>query len=212
MAGLEVLHEGPGYVVVRKPAGIATELNFDNDTVERRAHTLWRRPNSPKTPFVGIVHRLDRPVGGVLLLARNKSTLRRLNQAFAERRVRKTYVALTEKPLPETAGELRHLLGRDATRRRAVVAPRPGPGVSAAHLRYRLVGEEEGRFRYRIEPISGRFHQIRCQLAAAGAPIVGDAAYGAATAYRPQQICLHAAALSFPGAEGEITVRSEPSF
>lgn len=212
---LQVLHEAPGYVAVSKPAGIATELHYDHDTVAARAQTLWQRPSSPQLAFVGIVHRLDRPVGGVLLLARNKSTLRFLNDAFAERKVRKTYVALTADPLPQTKGNLRHYLARDASNRRAVAYGEPGSKRTESYLRYRLLGREKGgHYRYEIQPVTGRFHQIRCQLAAAGAPIVGDMLYGSAVAVGEHLIRLHATALSFPDPNGGdlVTVTDKTPF
>lgn len=198
MLPLTILYETKGYAVINKPAGIATEKNFDNDTVEARAQVQWRRPRSPKLPFVGIVHRLDRPVSGVLLLAKNKSTLRLLNAAFAEKRVRKIYHTLTTTPLPEAKGELHHYLARDRTGRKAVTSDRPLPNAKASLLRYRLLEEQDGYYRYEIQPVTGRFHQIRAQLAAAGAPIIGDTTYGSEVPYREHQICLHAQTLTFP--------------
>jgi len=199
---LKIIHEGPGYVVIHKPAGIATEKNFDNDTVEARALVQWKRPRSTKTPFVGIVHRLDRPVSGCLLLARNKSTLRLLNQAFADKRVMKTYVALTDAPLPEEKGRLRHYLARDKFGRKAIAATRPLPKAKESVLEYQLLQRTDGGYLYEITPVTGRFHQIRVQLATAGAPIVGDATYGSERIYLPHCICLHAGRLVFPDPAG----------
>lgn len=199
---LDVIHEAPGYVVINKSAGIATEKNFNNDTVEARALVQWRRPRSSKEPFVGIVHRLDRPVSGALLLAKNKSTLRLLNKSFEEKRVQKTYVALTDAPLPTEKGRLKHYLARDTFGRKAIASSRPLPGAKESVLEYRLLQKMDERYLYEIKPITGRFHQIRVQLATAGAPIVGDAAYGSERIYLPNCICLHANLLAFPDPVG----------
>ncbi|MBC6995548.1 RNA pseudouridine synthase [Neolewinella lacunae] len=208
---LEILAEGPRWVVINKPAGIATERNFTNDTVEARAQVQWKRPGSSGSPFVGIVHRLDRPVSGTLLLARNKSTLVFLNEAFARREVTKTYWALTDKPLPAAAGTLRHYLLRDQAARRAVASTRPLPGAQEATLSYQLLAHTGGHFHWEIQLETGRYHQIRAQLAAAGAPILGDAAYGSRRIIAPQAIALHARRLSFPTPEGELlTVEAPP--
>ena len=198
MQPLTVIHEGHRYVVIDKPAGIAVEKHHNYDTVEARAQVQWGRPRSPKTAYVGIVHRLDRPVSGCLLLAQNKSTLRTLNQAFADRRVDKTYLAMTEAPLPADAGELRHYLLRDKFGRKAVAATRPLPGAKESVLRYRRLPLAGRGWLYTVEPVTGRFHQIRVQLATAGAPIVGDALYGARTPHTEHAIRLHAARLDFP--------------
>ena len=81
---LEILQEGPGWTVINKPAGIATEKHFQYDTVEARALKAWKRPGASKPPYVGIVHRLDRVTSGALVLARRKSSLIRLNESFAK--------------------------------------------------------------------------------------------------------------------------------
>ena len=206
---LTVLHEGNRYVAVSKPAGIATERNFTNDTVEARALAQFRRPRSLKAPFVGIVHRLDRPTSGVLLLALNKSTLLALNQAFTDRRVRKTYYAVTDQLLPERRGRLRHYLGRDRTGRRAVASTRPLPGAKEATLDYELLDTHDGLHTYAVRPLTGRFHQIRAQFAALGCPLFGDAAYGSGRLLGAHHIALHAGELTFPdpttGADTTVT-------
>ncbi|THH40326.1 RluA family pseudouridine synthase [Neolewinella litorea] len=195
---LNILMEGPGWSVIDKPAGIATERHFQYDTVEARAQELWSRPNAKKPGFVGIVHRLDRATSGALVLARNKSTLVRLNEAFAARQATKVYWAVTDRPLPESKGRLRHYLIRNPNNKLAVASTRPVPGGKEATLEYRLLREEKGLYLYEVRPQTGRFHQIRCQLAAAGAPIVGDHAYGSVRPFREHCIALHARILGFP--------------
>lgn len=184
-------------MVINKPASIATEQHFNYDTVEARAQVQWKRPRSLKPAYVGIVHRLDRPVSGALLLAKNKSTLRLLNEAFAAKAVQKTYWAVTERPLPAEAGELRHYIARDRMGKKAIAATRPIPGAKEARLRYRLRFTKNGRYHWEITPVTGRFHQIRVQLATAGAPIVGDATYGSPLPLSPDCIALHAQSLGF---------------
>ena len=203
---LDVLREGPGWVVVNKPAGIATERHFQYATVESLAAELWARPKASKPPYVGIVHRLDRVTSGALLLARRKSTLVRLNAAFANGRVSKIYLAATEKPLPATAGRLRHFLGRNPVNRLAVAADRPLPGAKEALLEYRELEASGAGHLYEVRLLTGRFHQIRAQFAAAGAPLIGDAPYGSARILGPQQIALHAVRLAFPDPAGESTI------
>ena len=204
-ADLPVLATGPRWVVVNKPAGIATEGPPQFDNVEARARVQWRRSASSKAPFVGIVHRLDRPVSGALLLARNKSTLVALNEAFARRQTQKTYWAVTEQPLPAESGRLVHYLMRDRTGRRAVASTRPLSGAKEAALDYRLLRAAEGKFLYELLPLTGRFHQLRVQLATVGCPIIGDAAYGSPRLLTEHGIALHARALAFPEPGGEVT-------
>ena len=195
---LEIILEGPGWAVVNKPAGIATERHFQYDTLEARAQAEWSRPNAKKPAYVGIVHRLDRVTSGALLLARRKSTLVKLNGIFADRKAEKIYWAVTSQALPETGGRLHHYLLRNPTNKLAVASTRPVPEGREAILDYRLLTTGENMYLYEITPITGRFHQIRCQLAAAGAPIIGDAAYGNLRPLRDHCIALHAVKLSFP--------------
>lgn len=207
---LDILRQGQRWVVINKPAGIGTERNFSNDTVEARAQVQWKRPRSQKHPFVGIVHRLDRPVSGALLLAQNKSTLVTLNEAFANQQTRKTYWALTDRPLPAAEGKLRHYLARDKFGRKAIAASRPLPKAKESLLHYRLIKKVGDDFLYEITPITGRFHQIRVQLATAGAPIIGDATYGSQRVAAPHSILLHARELTFPEPNGDTITVTAP--
>ena len=200
---LDILREGPGWAVINKPAGIATERHFQYDTVEARAQVQWTREGAKKPGYVGIVHRLDRPVSGALLLARKKTTLVRLNETFAARKTRKVYRAVTDRPMPAAEGELLHYLGRTPDRKKAFASTRPVPGGQEARLSYQLLGEAEGLYAYQLWPVTGRFHQLRVQLAAAGAPIVGDHTYGSMRPLRDHVIALHAHSLVFPDPQGE---------
>lgn len=195
---LHVIARGNRWVVIDKPAGIGVERHFEHDTVEKRALAQFRRPRATKDPFVGIVHRLDRPVSGVLLLARNKSTLVALNEAFAAGRVQKTYWTLVAQPPEPASGRLSHYLLRDKTRRRAVATTRPLPQAKQATLTYRTLATSLVKTLLEVKPISGRFHQIRVQLAVAGSPILGDELYGSDQLFYPGAIALHAHALTFP--------------
>ena len=200
---LDILREGPGWAVINKPAGIATERHFQYDTVEARAQVQWTREGTKTAGYVGIVHRLDRPVSGALLLARKKATLVKLNESFAARRTRKVYRAVTAKPLPADGGELLHYLGRTPDRKRAFASTRPVPGAQEARLSYQLLRQAEGLYEYELRPVTGRFHQLRVQLATVGAPIVGDHTYGSMRPLRDHVIALHAHSLAFPDPRGE---------
>ncbi len=208
-AGLKTLAEGKGWVAVYKPAGIGVEKHFDYDTVEQRALQIFQRQGATKPPFIGIVHRLDRPVSGVLLLALNKSTLVALNLLFAEHKVEKTYRAIVNQAPPQAVGRLRHFLLRDKFGKKAIVATRPLPGAKESVLDYRVVENKDGRYLLEVKPLSGRFHQIRAQLSAIGCPIMGDALYGSLHPFQGDNtIALEAVSLIFtpPSKRNLVTV------
>lgn len=191
-----VLLETPQLLVVNKPAGMAVERQLHGySSVEDWA---WQYVSAAtKKPFIGIVHRLDRPVSGVLLLAKKRTALRDLNLQFAERRTEKIYRAIVQQAPPASAGTLENWLARDAEGKQATVVAEGAAGAARCELKYQLLKELPLGFLLEIRPVQGRFHQIRAQLAAAGMPIIGDARYGAEAPYLPDAIALHAHSLRF---------------
>ncbi len=158
--------------------------------------------------FFEPVHRLDRPASGVVLFAKSKTFFTAMTGLFRARAVEKAYWAVTERAPVEAAGVLRHHLRPD--RRRNVVFARParedGPEPNAV-LSYRLLGGSDRYFFLIVSPSTGRQHQIRAQLAAAGAPIKGDVKYGARRANPDRSILLHARELSFTHPVTQLPVR-----
>ncbi|MCB9729122.1 MAG: RNA pseudouridine synthase [Deltaproteobacteria bacterium] len=174
--GVPVLYEDNHLLALDKPAGLLTQgaEAGDDNLLERGREYLRRAGGKPGKAYVGLVHRLDRNVSGVLLLARTSKAASRLSQAFAGRDVDKRYVAVVEGLTPEH-GELRDRLEVDDASRRTV----RGPGGKEASLAFERVGEAAGRSVLLVRLHTGRRHQIRAQLALAGHPIVGDPLYGA---------------------------------
>jgi 23S rRNA pseudouridine1911/1915/1917 synthase len=192
-----IIIETPHWLTVNKPAGMIVERNPWEASVESVVLEYLHTQSNAKNPFLGIVHRLDRVTSGVLLMAKKRSALKELNRQFAERQVKKTYLAMVEKAPPAATGELIHWLVKDQLNKRALIFETPGENAVECRLVYRLLESvEKGRL-LEIEPQTGKFHQIRAQLAAIGCPIVGDEKYGAAKPYRPKAIALHAWKLQF---------------
>ena len=197
---LAVLYEDAHLLVVAKPPGLSTQAPpIAGATLETavRAHLLAADPSGS---FVGTVHRLDRPVSGVVLWAKNPRAARRLSQQFERRQVRKEYWALvTGDPPPEGAGEWEDWLCREDTGLGRVQACAPGtPRAQRALTRWRVgqvAGIGPGLAWLRLEPETGRMHQLRVQAATRGWPVVGDALYGSAAAF-PEGIALHARRLT----------------
>lgn len=181
-----ILFETPQLAALNKPCGLVVERDpHGYPSVEEWAAGRW--------PFAGIVHRLDRPVSGLLIIAKKRSALKNLNRQFEARTVEKVYLAIVEAPPPSPSGTLEHWIGKDQKNKRAVVMPADAPGAFPARLDYLLLGASgDGLSLLEVRPHSGKFHQIRVQLSAVGCPIAGDEKYGAARSYMPEGIALHA--------------------
>jgi len=198
-----IVAQSEGLLVIDKPAGMNVERWPGFPSVEDWAGQYLS--GTRKRPFVGIIHRLDRPVSGLLLLATSKRSLIDYNALFREKRVQKQYLALTS-AVPEGQGVLEHWLRKDQLLKRAVIVKNAAEarrsGASLVRLRYELIGQQEAGFLLKINPEGGKYHQIRAQLAAAAAPILGDQLYGSQRPFQPEAIALHASQLDFEGGAG----------
>jgi 23S rRNA pseudouridine1911/1915/1917 synthase len=200
--GLDIIHESKYWLAINKSSGIIVERNpFEKPTVE---DLVWDYLEATqKRPYLGIVHRLDRVTSGVLLLAKRKSALRHLNQQFAERSVQKTYLAILAKAPTEKNGRLEHWLEKDQKNKLTRIFAQAGGERQRAILRYEVLQEKGGLFLTKVLPETGRFHQIRAQLAAIGCPIVGDGKYGSTVDPAHRYIALHASTLAFVNPEND---------
>lgn len=163
--------------------------------------------------FCGVIHRLDRPVSGVVVFAKTSKALSRMNEVVKQREMRKTYWALCKnRPLmPE--GRLEDWLGRDERNNKAFIAKGESSGAKKAILDYKLLGTSSGGYNLiEVELHTGRHHQIRAQLANIGCPIKGDLKYGAQRSNPDGGISLHARSITFthPVRKEEITIVAPP--
>lgn len=204
---LEILCEDGPVIAVNKPAGVITQgappgVASLADLVK---DYLKQKYSKPGNVYLGLVHRLDRPVSGVVVFARNSKAAGRLSEQFREHEVRKVYHAVVERPPDPEAGVLSDWLFRDRDAGEVRVSSADAPGARRAELRYRTLARHRGRAWVEIEPATGRMHQIRVQLASRGWSIVGDRKYGARSEQlpgsggerSPAAIALHARALTF---------------
>lgn len=199
---LEVLFEDNHCLAVNKPAGLLSQGDATGDPslVDLAAQYLKTAYGKPGNVYVGLVHRLDRPVSGVVLLARTSKAAERLSRQFREGTVRKVYRAIVEGQWSEDSGTWTDRIDKDrrANQSRTVDDDEPG---KAATLDYRVVSRTSTTTTFELEPRTGRGHQLRVQLADRGLPIVGDRKYGSKRLVRAldggHRIALHARGLAF---------------
>ena len=215
MTNPEVLLEDNHLLAFNKPAGVLTmgDQTGDVTMVEVATHYLRERYHKPGNVFVGVVHRLDRPVSGVLLMTRTSKAAARLSDQFRRGRVRKTYVAEVEDHPTEDHGQLVDYLWKDRAKNLVHVVPESHPNGQRCVLNYRVLERRQRRCLLEIEPLTGRSHQIRVQLASLGNPIAGDSKYGASSR-QGGRILLHAASLEFehPTKKEPVRVTSPADF
>lgn len=191
-----ILFEDAHILVVDKPASLMVEPdrnNFPNLLDQVRQYV--RQSSRNKDAYVQHLHRLDRPVSGIVLFTKDRTVLHHLSNQFAERRVRKYYQALTDQAPANDAGTLENWLRKE--KKQAVLYPDQITGAEKAILHYTTLRLPDGKTLWNIELHTGKFHQIRAQLASVGCPIVGDVLYGSTTLYKPDAIALHASKLVF---------------
>lgn len=196
---VEILYEDNHLIAVyKKPSDLSQsdktgDVALDSETKKY----LAVKYNKPGDVFLGVVHRLDRPVGGVMLFARTSKALERMNEVFRTREVKKIYLAVVKERPPEEEGVLTHFLKKNEKQNKTYVYDNEVKGSKKASLSYRLAGRSDRYFLLEIELHTGRHHQIRAQLAKMGCPVKGDLKYGYPRSNEDGSICLFARKLEF---------------
>jgi 23S rRNA pseudouridine955/2504/2580 synthase/23S rRNA pseudouridine1911/1915/1917 synthase len=190
---MNILFEDKHLIIINKEAGLMVEP----DAYGHPNCCDQLRPGKEKEPFIQTVHRLDRPVSGILLFALKPSALKNLNRQFAERAVEKYYLAITTHQPVSPKGKLKHHFFKDTLQKKAVITDTPGKDTQLVELDYEITASADSLFLWKIRLHTGRYHQIRAQLAHVGCPVYGDLKYGSAQTYKPDAIALHARQLDF---------------
>jgi len=195
----DILYEDNHLIAVMKRAGDIVQIDETGDEPldEQVKKYLAVKYNKPNSAFLGVVHRLDRPVSGVILFAKTSKALERMNAIFKNREVKKTYWAVVRNKPAKPSGTLVHWLIKNPQKNVVTSYPKEVPGTQRCELNYRLLAELEGYYLIEVDPLTGRSHQIRVQLSTMGCPIVGDNKYGYPRGSRKGSICLHARRLQF---------------
>ncbi len=199
MKPFEVLYEDNHLLIVNKSPGVLVQGDETGDTplAELLKQYIKEKYNKPGEVFLGVVHRLDRPVSGVVAFARTSKALQRMNALFRERQTLKTYWALVSDKPKESKGVLVHWLRKDEKKNKTTAFSRETNDALRSELSYEVRNVKGSMYLLQVTPVTGRPHQIRVQLAAMGCPIIGDVKYGSSAPNSDGSICLHARQLRF---------------
>lgn len=194
-----ILYEDNHLLIVNKRAGELAQGDVTGDECLAETYKAFiaMRDHKPGKVYMGIPHRLDRPVSGAIILAKTSKGLERMARMFRDGSVHKTYWALCHETPPQAQGDLKDWLIRNGKTNKSHVSPREADGAKPAMLHYRLVCDTERYHLLEVRLFTGRHHQIRCQLAHMGCHIKGDLKYGAPRSNQDGSICLHSRRVEF---------------
>ena len=196
---MTVVSEDSHIIVVNKTSSEIVQGDKTGDTPlsETVKSYLKEKYNKPGNVFIGVTHRLDRPVSGLVVFAKTGKALARLNEMFRNGDVKKTYWAIVKECPKETEGELVHYLVRNEKQNKSYAYDKEVKNSKKAILHYKFIGHSQNYYLLEVDLKTGRHHQIRCQLAKMGCPIKGDLKYGAQRSNPDGSICLHARMVKF---------------
>ncbi len=200
MEKLKIIHEDNHLLAVNKPSGLLSQGD-DSGAIaltDLAKTYIKEKYEKPGNVFLGLLHRIDRPVSGIVLLARTSKAASRMSKLFSEKKVRKIYYAVVTGMPSKLTGKLIHQMGKKQDRQgKTPISDQKFKDSREAVLRYRVLNSDGKRSLIEVIPITGRRHQIRAQLAEFGYPIEGDLKYGSKIRIKDRSIALHAAEVSF---------------
>ena len=212
---MRVLYEDNHCIAVLKPHGMLTQSDESGDPslIEEVRAYLKETYHKPGNVFVGLVHRLDRPAGGVVVFAKTSKGASRLSEQFRDRRVEKIYQAVVEGHPKETRGVVRQWIRKNEKTHEITAFEKPTIGAAEAELSYKVLETHANRSLIEIRPKTGRPHQIRLAMRSLGTPILGDVKYGSKHPLE-HRIALFACSLTFykPVGEEPVTVTADPDW
>ena len=196
---MQILYEDNHIIAINKSTSEIVQGDKTGDTPlpEMLKAYIKEKYNKPGEVFLGVTHRLDRPVSGIVLFARTSKALTRLNAMFRDKEIKKTYFAIVKNRPEKPEAQLEHYLVRNQKQNKSYAHDAEKPDSKKAVLRYKLVGNSDNYSLLEIELETGRHHQIRAQLAKIGSPIKGDLKYGFPRSNPNGGISLHARSVEF---------------
>lgn len=209
---LNIIYEDDAILVVHKPAGMPAQTKQhsrkDLDTEVR--NYLLEKNDYKQTPYSAMIHRLDQPVEGLMLFAKTKTAAAFLSAGLNEQTSEKCYLAITQIPLPAEEGTLTDYLCKNPNNNTSYVSDSSQKNAKKAVLDYKLAAQTDAKYLYKIRLHTGRHHQIRVQLASAGAPILGDNKYGQGEAGIQPALCAYQLTFLHPVTKKKITFSTRP--
>ena len=196
---MRVIYEDNHIIAINKAVSEIVQGDKTGDIPLSETVKQWLKEkyNKPGDVFIGVVHRLDRPVSGLVLFAKTSKALSRLNNMFRDREMKKIYWAIVKKSPPKEEDTLIHYLVRNEKQNKSYAYDEEKANSKKAILHYKLIAHSEHYYLLEIELETGRHHQIRCQLAKMGCPIKGDLKYGFDRSNKDGGICLHSRKVEF---------------
>jgi 23S rRNA pseudouridine1911/1915/1917 synthase len=196
---MRIIFEDNHLLVINKDAGVLVQGDKTGDTPlsDLAKAYVKEKYQKPGEVFMGVIHRIDRPVSGLVLMARTSKALERMNEQFKNRAIEKKYLAVIRNRPAANAGNLVHWLIKNPETNVTKAYEKEVPNSMRSELNYKLIGELDGFYLLEVNPITGRPHQIRVQLASMNCPIVGDNKYGYPRGNKDKSICLHAYQVKF---------------
>jgi len=211
---MQVLYEDNHLIAVNKTNHDLVQGDRTGDAAldERLKNYLKEKYNKPGNVYLGVIHRLDRPVSGIVLFAKTSKALSRMNQLFKEKQVEKTYWAIVKNLPDPPSSELKHHLVRNTKKNKSFSFDAPREDTREASLTYRTLLSSDRYHLLEIDLHTGRHHQIRSQLSKIGSPIKGDLKYGFDRSNKDGGICLHARMIHFvhPVKKSPLTIIADP--
>ena len=211
---IDILYEDNHLIAVnKKPSQIVQSDKTGDPSLDYLLKEYIRKKyHKPGEAFLGVIHRLDRPVSGVIIFARTGKALGRMNKLFRDGKVEKKYWAITGVAPPQDRNRLDHYLKKNENQNKSYAYLKPVAGSRLASLEYRLLNRSEKYFLLEVSLLTGRHHQIRCQLASVGCPVKGDLKYGFSRSNHDGSISLHARSLLFihPVKQEQILILAPP--
>lgn len=198
-AELKILYEDNHIIAINKPAGalVQGDKTGDSPISDAVKQYIKEKYEKPGDVYLGVTHRIDRPVSGVLLYARTSKALTRLNEMFRTKEIQKTYWAVVQNQPPKNEDHLVHWLKKNEAKNMSYASATETKGSLKCELDYKWISSSDNYFLLEVNPHTGRHHQIRVQLSTIGCPIKGDVKYGARRGNKDASIHLHARKIEF---------------